>query len=517
MRLIHRSTPLAALLAGACPALAQIAPEDVWAEMREGIERTPQAQVVSVEETREGEALTLRDLTIRVEDQVSTTTVVLPEIVLRQADDGVALELPERAEVEVTVEDEWSDRPGGAVLAMTHSGLTATITGESVEDYDYSYAADRIGFEVVSAVDPYGEEFPGTLTMAMSGLEGSYEKTADGEGLERIVQNGVIARTEAAMDVEEEGFRASFTMDLADLRIEADTTVAADLEPADFIAALDAGFAGTGIATIGATTYAMDVVEPSFQDGGPATEASFQGGATSGRASFAMSNEGIEYEVETNGPEGTFQSTDLPIGPSTARVDRLALNLSLPVREDAEPQDFAYGIALEGLTVSDNLWDMLPMMTGTQIDLPRDPMTLRIALSGQATLPFELLDPGTFAGAAPPPPPVLSTLNLDDLLLTGAGIELTGSGAIAFDADDMETWGGVPAPSGTIDLALSGLQGLIQTLVQAGIVPADQALFAQGMIGAVARPVGEDAYESEIVFGPGAQITANGFPIPIPQ
>ena len=230
-----------------------------------------------------------------------------------------------------------------------------------------------------------------------------------------------------------------------------------------------------------------------------------------------MSNDGIAYATRTTGVEATVTVPQMPIGPITGRLDEAALDLRLPIREGDAPQPYAYGIALEGLTLSDNLWDMLPMMTGAQIDLPRDPVNLVIALSGEATLPFELMDPAVYAGFAPPPPPMPSALNLDELRVEGVGVSLTGTGAIAFDASDMTTWEGIPAPSGSVNLALTGLQGLVQTLVQAGLVPAEQALFAQGMLGAIARPVGEDAYESEIVFGPGAQITANGFPIPLPR
>ena len=518
MRPILYAAALAAPIFAAAPTSAQIAPEDVWAEMREGIERS-QATIVSVDETREGDTLALREITVEMEDQFSVTTLVIPEVVLRQGAEGVSIELPERSEIAVSVENEWSEQPSTGSFALTQAGLVATVTGESTEDYGYDYVADTFGFEILEITDNSGEGFPGSFSMTMTGLEGAYAKVPAGDGLERIVQTGSIARLEATMNLEESDpdTLVDFSLSLADLAIETEVTLAPDLEPENFLEALDAGLAGSGTGTIGETSYGFVFREGPYFEGGTVNEVDFRGASAGANVSFSMGNDGIRYEGAAEGIVATVETSEMPIGPVTANLERVGIDLVLPVRQGEAPQDYAYGFAYEGLTLSDNVWDMLPMMTGAEVDLPRDPITIRLGMSGQASLPFELFDPEVYAGGTPPPPPMPTTLSLDDLLISGVGVELSGTGAIEFDQDDLETWGGVPAPSGTVNLSLDGLQGLVQTLVQAGLVPPEQALFAQGMIGAVARPVGEDAYESEIVFGPGAQITANGFPVPLPQ
>ena len=43
---------------------------------------------------------------------------------------------------------------------------------------------------------------------------------------------------------------------------------------------------------------------------------------------------------------------------------------------------------------------------------------------------------------------MIHSLDVDELQLTVAGADLTGTGAFTFDNEDMMTWGGMPAPDG---------------------------------------------------------------------
>ena len=75
--------------------------------------------------------------------------------------------------------------------------------------------------------------------------------------------------------------------------------------------------------------------------------------------------------------------------------------------------------------------------------------------------------------------------------------------------------GGMPPFAGNLSLNMVGVNDLITKLSSAGILPPEQAMSAQMMLGLFARP-GETAGElvSEIEMTEDGQIIANGQPLP---
>jgi hypothetical protein len=75
----------------------------------------------------------------------------------------------------------------------------------------------------------------------------------------------------------------------------------------------------------------------------------------------------------------------------------------------------------------------------------------------------------------------------------------------------MMTWGGMPAPDGSVDLKLAGGNGLIDKLVTMGLLPQEQAMGARRMMGLFARPGdGPDNLVSKIEVKKEGSIFANG-------
>ena len=88
---------------------------------------------------------------------------------------------------------------------------------------------------------------------------------------------------------------------------------------------------------------------------------------------------------------------------------------------------------------------------------------------------------------------------------------MTGTGAFKLDNEDRETYDGMPAPIGIANLALSGANGLIDNLISMGLMSESDAGGARLMMGLLAVPgEGEDTLKSEIEFGAGGKIIANG-------
>ncbi len=73
-------------------------------------------------------------------------------------------------------------------------------------------------------------------------------------------------------------------------------------------------------------------------------------------------------------------------------------------------------------------------------------------------------------------PAEIYALDVNDITLRAIGAEVTGTGAFTFDNTDTTTFQGIPAPTGTLDVRLVGVNGLMDKLIQLGVLPEDQAM-----------------------------------------
>jgi hypothetical protein len=84
------------------------------------------------------------------------------------------------------------------------------------------------------------------------------------------------------------------------------------------------------------------------------------------------------------------------------------------------------------------------------------------------------------------------------------------SGALQIDNSGATTFQGMPAPTGTINVDIKGVNKLIDNLIAMGILPEDQAMGARMMLGMFTRPGAEpDQVTSVIEFKDGG-LFANG-------
>ena len=99
----------------------------------------------------------------------------------------------------------------------------------------------------------------------------------------------------------------------------------------------------------------------------------------------------------------------------------------------------------------------------------------------------------------------ITALNLNAL---GATVTTTG----AFDIDSAKF---PPTASGTADVSIQGANTLMDNLTKAGLLPAQNAMMAKGMMGVFFKQggVGLDHFVSQILIAPDGSISANGFPL----
>ena len=85
---------------------------------------------------------------------------------------------------------------------------------------------------------------------------------------------------------------------------------------------------------------------------------------------------------------------------------------------------------------------------------------------------IDMYDPDVNFDDSTGTPVELHSLTLNDITVSAAGAEITGTGDFTFDNDNLETFGGMPAPTGAIDMNIVGVNGLMDRLIKMGLFAA---------------------------------------------
>ena len=270
------------------------------------------------------------------------------------------------------------------------------------------------------------------------------------------------------------------------------------LDAADIAAMMKAGFAVSGQFNYASGATRMQVQDPN--SGNFAMESSSQGGSLG----VVMNDKELAYNGEQNTVQINVQAANLPF-PIEMSMARSGFNLAMPLAASEEPQNFAFGVTMGDFVMSDLIWSIFDPTA----QLPRDPATVELDLTGQAKMLIDIMDPEAMATAVAPGE--LQALTLSKVLLSAAGARLEGSGDFTFDNSDTTTFPGMPKPVGAIDLALAGGNGLMDKLVAMGLLPEEQAIGARLMMGLFAVPGdAPDTLNSKVEFTQDGQVLANG-------
>ena len=251
------------------------------------------------------------------------------------------------------------------------------------------------------------------------------------------------------------------------------------------------------------STYASLSARVAFQD---RTESfDFAAENSGGNFGFGISERALRYELGAQGVVFNLAGSEMPF-PVAAAADSTLVRLDVPLAREDQPSPFSAAIAYQGVTVDDGLWAMVD--PGGQV--PRGPATIIMDVSGTVQIFVDLLtmEPDELDSMTTPPGE-LRELTLNNLQVSFGGAELTGVGDVDFTPGQI-----IPVPVGSVDLSLTGANGLIQTLSNAGLLPPEQAGMARGMLGMFAIPgSAPDSYTSSILFGADGSVSANGVPL----
>ena len=491
-RKLKTTVCLAAMLSGSA-AIADVTAAQVWQDWKEQASIYGQDGLTIGSETESGGTLTVNDIAISISDDDTNVLATMGALVFEELGDGT---------VKVSMSDNYPIVVNGPEdttikMSISHSGMSLIASG-TPDALNYDVTADRYAFQI-DEISERGNVMQGDIRFVGNALAGSYA-TRKGDTND-ITYDMTMASVDVLVDVTDPETSGTFLMSgkIDQLAANADLSLPreGDFEnPEDMFAA---GFAMNGGYSFGGSNYLFD-----FKDGGDTGSGTISTGAGNIAVGFNQSN--VDYNVSVGDFDVAFETPDLPF-PVNIALSEYGVRFQMPLAKTEDPADFAFGITLADLEVSDEIW-MMGDPTGA---LSHDPATIKLDLTGKAKMFFDLLDPEQAeAIAMAEVPGELHSLQLNDLKLAIAGALVTGTGAFTFDNSDLQTVPGFPRPEGDVTINIDGANQLIDSLVSMGLLPEDQAMMGRMMMGMFARTTGDDQLSSTIEFNEQGHILANG-------
>ncbi|MEY3309844.1 MAG: hypothetical protein RLZZ413_3882 [Pseudomonadota bacterium] len=479
---------LAALLISTA-AHAELTADQVWTNWK-AVSASYGQTVTAASETREGDTLAIKGLTITSTFDGGSVNGTIEAVNLRELGDGT---------VEVTMSPDYP-----LVVNTTDPDGTTSVVNVSVRQPDLKIIASGTDAEtrydftapsvkaVVADVTVDEKPVEMTLEVDVTALAGSYLVT---DGTPTQLASSITADSAGmtlAMTDPETGGKINVTGNVVALAGTSTGKLLDAAAMADMSQALQAGFATDGSFTYGAGTFDFDIAEAADTTQGTAT-------IGSGNIVFALDADRLNYGGGAKDMAISVSGSTIPVPALAMTYGEAAFNLLMPVSKSDVPGDFALLTKLIDFKLSDDVWSLLD----PEKILPRDAATIVIDAKGKANWTVDIMDPAAVEMVAEDSMPAqLHALDVTELTLKAAGAEVTGDGAFTFDNSDTTTFPGVPLPTGQLDLKIVGANGLLDRLVQMGLLPEDQAMGARMMMGLFARTVegSDDTLTSTLEF-----------------
>jgi len=492
-------TALALILAG--PAQADVSASDVWEAWKASSAATGQTLTPGAE-TKDGSTLNVTDIAVTMQTESASVNATIPSVSFAENGDGtVSVTFADSYDMTIRITPDGGPDEVIVPMSVSQAGLTMIASGDPGA-VNYDFEAPEVSV-TITEITAEGDTLPLDVAMTLSGMAGTYTTTSGDNATMSSSVNADMLDIAIHMD-EPEGGDGVFDMKLtyANLSTETDGAMAMlSGGMTELPAMLRAGGSTSATISHGAATYAVG-----FEDGRDAF--TLNGTADTGVFEFALDADALSYDIGNTGLDMKMTGSEIPLPEVALTLGELGFGLLLPVSASEEPQDFGFALTLADLSVSEMIWGMVDP-TG---QIPHDPATLIFDVTGKANFLFDLFDPESMMEVQAPMPGEIHALTLNDMKLAIAGAVLSGMGDFTFDMDNLETFDGIPAPTGKLTLELAGANKLIDTLVSMGLLPEEQAMGARMMMGLFARPGdGEDTLVSEIeVDGASGAISANG-------
>ena len=492
----------ASLLSSA--ALADLTPADVWGDWHAYMESM--GYQIDATENTSGDTLTVSDLNMSfaIPDEQGQMEMSLGRIDFAQNRDGtVAIILPGTMPITMSGKGGPSGNDDFTVtMNYVQSGHTMTASG-TPDMMTYLYNAQTIALDMLQMQAGGQDIDKGDMRVSFSGSNLSSSTTmtiGDIRGYDQTGSIDSVAYDFFVKNPDSEAGQGAVKGTVNGVSLTGKGSIPMSLTTgSDMSQMLAAGFDVAGTISYAAGSSEFDIKDP--ENGDYVMNTSSKGG------DFAvkMGPGGVAYDVSQRDLNVNVVAAAMPF-PIEITMAESGFNLAMPVSKSEEVQDFALGITMGDFTMSDIIWSIFDPAA----QLPRDPATILLDVTGKAKLLIDWMNPEAAAQMTGAPGEV-KEVTLGNLLVSAAGAKLEGKGGVAFDGAAGGLVPGMGNPVGDVNFALAGGNGLLDKLVAMGLLPQDQAMGARMMMGlfAVAGDA-PDTLNSKIEFTQDGQILANG-------
>lgn len=486
-------------------ASADLSASDVWGDWRAYFEGLGYS--VTATEVAAGGTLSVEDIVVQLGTGSDTDqfTMSVGALQFVETSDGrVEVVMPPQMPIVIDINSEESDQPDRVELVLTQIGQKMTVRGDA-QAMDYDYGAESIGLALSSLLVDGTKMGPDAARMNVSGTDLRSQTSVRVADARSYVQNMEIGSMVYDIFVSEmdEIDTASIVSTMQNVAFKGTSTLPAARMPQDeeLASMLAAGFSFDGAFSAKGTDTKVEVILPD----GPTR---IKTGSAASSLGIGMGADGIRYEMAAEQVQMGAEIAGLPF-PLFAEMAKSGFSVRVPVLKSDDPQDFGLAFNATEFTISDIIWGLFDPSS----ELPRDPATIALDLSGKAKVLAPSFDPDAMLEMAETGtmPAELQALLIDRLTLDAVGAKIDATGDVVFDNADTTTLPGFPKPVGDININMVGANGLLDKLVAMGMLPADQVMGARMMMGLFAVPGdAPDTLKSRIEFTEEGQILANG-------
>ena len=490
--------------------MAEVSADDVWKNQQDYL-ATLGGELTSTV-VRLGAGLSVSDMSLafQLPFEIGSFKLSMPQFSLDEKADGtVEFHYPEPIryglDVDITGEGSFSGS-----IELTMLGHSMIATGEP-GNITYTWSVERLDFTTkdieIQTVKPGNEELE---QFSLSG-KGSFQDIS-GVAVIRVAtmveatSNYSMGHQEVLFTGEAENGRFNYAGGAA--AVEAKTRITLPRTRMDILNLAAAFRDGLAFEVSSSTT------------GYHTSQITEEDGAVVGEQSNSTREQTLNYTLDRAGLKLTGVAEDMKIDVKPGKeipfalkfsLDRAEAGVALPLMASSELQGVSYSLSLEGVEMAEDLWQLFD----PEQRLPRGAITWTTNLSGKVLNKLDWLDVLTVKEVleSGEVPVEIHQLDLNELLIEMAGARLTGSGKAGFDNSDLESSGGIPKPSGVVDLVLSGGNGLLDNLVAMGLMSDQDAMGARMAVAVFTSPdpeAGDDVLKSHLEMTEDGQILANG-------
>ncbi len=490
-----QGTAIAALLPSA--ALADLSAIDVWESWKSLSESSGQTISVGSQETNNG-TLILNNVEMKIEFPEGQAVSTLEFLEFRERNDGtVAVTMAADLPLSMTV-DPTDGEALDLAMILRQTGTSIVASGDP-GNISFDYLSSEISVTVDKIVVD-GQVLDADIRLSMNDVDGKYTLISEGSKSYTSAMTAANLTYNVGFTDPENGGQFAIAGTIQNMVSNSDVKLPDELDMTNPAELFGGEFKVRGGFSAGLSSSSLQLDN---EDGSMSVQTS---GASSA-LDFSIGNGSIHYGGDTKDVQYTVRSPQIPFPEVSLGFAEVAFNLLMPIVQSDDPKDFALLFKFAGIEISDMIWGMFD----PGAIMPRDPATLVVDVSGQMNWLIDIMDPDIADDFDAETPAELHNLAVNEITLSAAGALVAGTGDFTFDNTDLETYEGLPAPTGSISIDIIGANGLMDRLIQMGFLQQEQAMGARMMLGLFARPSGgEDALTSTVDIKGDGSIFANG-------